>query len=270
MAACSTTSSPTQQPTQGYFGAHGALQRSAAHTAAIVTRPNLDTRLFVVATPKALQTEADTHVASYFDDHSFSLAPPIARKETAGLARVKAPTASRLEFNELLAPLPDLSQFRAELTASLASLPASAEPSKPPVADPSTSVALAEMVDSSHFLISFANGSHRVSENAAKQAKALAELLPPDTEIRLRGRVGNRLLSSKDAQLAMSRALAVKSQLVAAGLPANQIKILMPRDNDILNAKQFDSPANMSVSILLDQRTASAVASRLSSSPRRA
>lgn len=113
------------------------------------------------------------------------------------------------------------------------------------------------------YWIGFRNGSQRVLPEGAVALKTLAEYLPEQAEIRLRGRVGFRSPTGRQVELAVGRALAVKAQLVAAGVPADAIRIQFPQANDWLDGSRADAPANMSVSVYLDDASKRQIAARL-------
>lgn len=103
--------------------------------------------------------------------------------------------------------------------------------------------------ETTHYLVTFRNGSRLLTEQAKAQALSIARTLDPSDKIELRGRVGKRSISSEDAKLAVARAIAVRQQLVELGFTDKNIRIRMPKPADLLDTKTFDSPVNMSVSV---------------------
>jgi outer membrane protein OmpA-like peptidoglycan-associated protein len=113
-----------------------------------------------------------------------------------------------------------------------------------------------------HYVIPFSNGSQRLTDAGRGEAAAIAALAQHAETVELRGRVGNRVLRDRDGRLALGRALAVRNELVAAGVPIARIKIRMPREADLLDRESFDSPLNMSVSVHLRSTTTAVAASK--------
>ena len=143
-------------------------------------------------------------------------------------------------------------------TASLLSTPDRSYGSAPsaqsaPISSPVSSedVKLTSWFADDHYVIPFSNGSQRLTHAGRGEAAAIAALAQHVEKVELRGRVGNRVLKDQDGRLAMGRALAVRSELVAAGVPLAKIKIRLPREDDLLDRDSFDSPLNMSVSVQL-------------------
>jgi hypothetical protein len=78
----------------------------------------------------------------------------------------------------------------------------------------------------------------------------VAVSLQAQEELQLRGRVGFRNPGAVGRALAANRANAIRTELVALGVPAARITVTEPRDGDLL-AGDFDSPLNRSVSMIV-------------------
>lgn len=114
-------------------------------------------------------------------------------------------------------------------------------------------------LDDSHYLVSFKNNSQRLTADIEQQALSIIRTLGTNEKVVLRGRVGKSSLTEEDAKLAVARAMQVRKQLVAHGMPKENIRIVLPRTKDLIDASSFDSPLNMSVSVYRmppDTRTA--------------
>lgn len=123
--------------------------------------------------------------------------------------------------------------------------------------DPSLS---AFKIDTDHYVVAFKNNSQRLTADIEQQALSIVRTLGKNEKVVLRGRVGKASLTQEDAKLAVARAMQVRKQLVAHGMPKENIRIVMPRTKDLLDQTSFDSPLNMSVSVYrmpADTRTAS-------------
>ena len=104
-------------------------------------------------------------------------------------------------------------------------------------------------LDDSHYLVSFKNNSQRLTADIEQQALSIIRTLGTNEKVVLRGRVGKSSLTQDDAKLAVARAMQVRKQLVAHGMPKENIRIVLPRTKDLIDANSFDSPLNMSVSV---------------------
>lgn len=107
----------------------------------------------------------------------------------------------------------------------------------------------AGVLRSSSELVSFPNDSDILDAESRAQLQSLAKSAESAQSIRLRGRVGYRVLNDDYRQLAVGRAIAVRRALVELGVPQAKIRILFPRNNDFVNAADPSDPVNRSVSI---------------------
>lgn len=101
-------------------------------------------------------------------------------------------------------------------------------------------------------LISFENGS----QNMDGLTKDLVAKMAPEAReadlVRLRGHAATEVLTDDHRKLAIGRSVAVKLEFMKNGVERTKIRILNPKNNDLIDATNRRAPANRSVEIYLD------------------
>lgn len=284
LTACAATGPAPVTALQSYFpaGAHHASVLAPPHPTLLEPQAVDCSRELCVFSPSGLSSwvtpkspDYSATAISYFPgspDEGLTAAPEIRLATLSDTLPGLQPPAPTLESD--LVPLPStplepLDHASVRLAQSLA--PARAEISRMLTAMGDVhpvSLGVGLSVADLHRVLSFANGSDRISEVARSQAQAIAAAMTDSSRIELRGRVGKRTMTPDDARLALSRAIAVRRVLVEAGVPRSRIRIRLPRDGDLLDRSNFSSPLNLSVSVMVSEAsvvsaTAPAPGSRL-------
>lgn len=126
-----------------------------------------------------------------------------------------------------------------ELAATVISpAPEAALPAKRPIlvaAGPEARLKLDAEFDSYKGVVSFASGSMMLDGLSRQKVAELAQEAQEAERVRLRGRAGAVILTEELKKLAVGRAYAVKMEFVKHDVAKDKIRILNPRENDLLD-----------------------------------
>ncbi len=107
--------------------------------------------------------------------------------------------------------------------------------------------------------VTFAPNGTRLTEETKQYLAALKDAAMAADRIQLRGRVASHNVSDTNDRIAVSRAMMVRAGLIAMGVPAEKIRVRLPRKGDLVDTSSVRSEANRSVSIffMMDPKQAS-------------
>lgn len=98
-------------------------------------------------------------------------------------------------------------------------------------------------------LISFANGGEILNGESKEMIAKLANQARDAEVIRLRGHVASRSLTEEQTRLAIGRSIAVRHEFMRQGIERQKIRIMNPRENDLVDSTNVNSISNRSVEI---------------------
>lgn len=143
-----------------------------------------------------------------------------------------------------------------ELAATVISpAPEAALPAKRPIlvaAGPEARLKLDAEFDSYKGVVSFASGSMMLDGLSRQKVAELAPKAQEAERVRLRGRAGAVNLTEELKKLAVGRAYAVKMEFVKHDVAKDKIRILNPRENDLLDGGAPRASINRSVDVTFD------------------
>lgn len=102
-------------------------------------------------------------------------------------------------------------------------------------------------------LVSFGNGAEVMSSAGKEQVEKLLDQARSASLIRLRGHAASRSLTEDQRKLAIGRSIAVKLEFMKHGVERQKIRILNPKDNDLLDASYVSADVNRSVEIMIQK-----------------
>jgi hypothetical protein len=100
-------------------------------------------------------------------------------------------------------------------------------------------------------LVVFRNGSIVLDRAHDERLRRLAAKATNATRIELVGRVGNRTLTRQMERTAVSRAIAIRAALVAAGVDSSKIRIRAPKSGDLVVPAEPAHESNRSVTVAM-------------------
>jgi len=143
-----------------------------------------------------------------------------------------------------------------ELAATVISpAPEAALPAKRQIlvaAGPEARLKLDAEFDSYKGVVSFASGSMMLDGLSRQKVAELAPKAQEAERVRLRGRAGAVSLTEELKKLAVGRAYAVKMEFVKHDVAKDKIRILNPRENDLLDGGAPRASINRSVDVTFD------------------
>lgn len=119
-------------------------------------------------------------------------------------------------------------------------------------AGPEARLKLDSEFDSYKGVVSFASGSMMLDGLSRQKVAELAPKAQEAERVRLRGRAGAVTLTEELKKLAVGRAYAVKMEFVKHDVAKDKIRILNPRENDLLDGDAPRASINRSVDVTFD------------------
>ena len=106
------------------------------------------------------------------------------------------------------------------------------------------------MTSSRAGMVSFSNGAELLNPQSKEQIANLADQAREAGMIKLRGHAASRNLTDEQKKLAIGRSIAVKIEFMKMGIERQKIRIMNPRENDLVDASNVNSDINRSVEIV--------------------